>query len=103
VVVACTGTVLARAGAARKTLEAFVAALGTRGFSTCATSAVEPGHEKIALYAQEATPTHVARQLRNGWWTSKLGPSFDIEHVDLRAVAGGVYGDPVVFLARKPT
>ena len=34
-------------------------------------------------------PTHAARQLANGWWTSKLGPSFDIEHIDLNAIAGG--------------
>ena len=45
-------------------------------------------------------PTHAARQLPNGWWTSKLGPSFDIEHATPEAVAGGVYGDPVLFLSR---
>jgi hypothetical protein len=84
-----------------ETLEAFLAALGTRGFSSCPTSEVEPGREKIALYAKGDTPTHVARQLSNGWWTSKLGPSFDIEHVDLEALGGGVYGDPVVLLARE--
>jgi hypothetical protein len=39
-------------------------------------------------------------KLSSGWWTSKLRPSFDIEHASLEAVAGGVYGDPVAFLSR---
>src|SRR5258708_7721831 len=61
-------------------LEAFRAALGTQGFSPCATAEMESGLEKIALYAVGPVPTHAARQLSTGWWTSKLGPSFDIEH-----------------------
>ena len=84
-----------------ETLEAFVAALGTRGFSPCSSSALEAGLEKIALYAAGTIPTHTARQLSNGWWTSKLGPSFDIEHADLEALAGGVYGIPVAILSRN--
>jgi hypothetical protein len=83
-----------------ETLAAFVAALATRGFSSCATSELEEGLETIALYAVGTVPTHAARQLPNGWWTSKLGPSFDIEHATLEAVAGGVYGEPVAFLSK---
>jgi hypothetical protein len=84
-----------------ETLEAFVAALGTRGFSACSSAQVEVDLEKIALYSTGTVPTHAARQLANGWWTSKLGPSFDIEHANLEALAGGVYGDPVAFLSRN--
>jgi hypothetical protein len=84
-----------------ETVEAFLAACAAMGFSPCATADVEPGLEKIALYAQGAVPTHAARQLPDGWWTSKLGPSIDIEHAHLGAVAGGVYGEPVAFLCRE--
>jgi len=84
-----------------ETLEAFIAALETLGFTTCATSELEPGLEKIALYSIENIPTHMARQLSSGWWTSKLGPNFDIEHSNLEVVAGGVYGNPVAFLSRS--
>ena len=83
-----------------ETLDAFVAALATRGFSPCSSSEVEWGLEKIALYSTGNVPTHAARQLCTGWWTSKLGPSFDVEHSNLEALAGGVYGDPVAFLCR---
>jgi hypothetical protein len=83
-----------------ETLAAFIAALGTRGFSPCATADLELGLEKIVLYATGDIPTHAARQLPSGWWTSKLGPSFDVEHATLEAVAGPVYGDPVTFLSR---
>jgi hypothetical protein len=90
------------AGVAREeTLEAFLAALATRGFAQCTTTDVEAGLEKIVLYASGDIPTHAARQLANGWWTSKLGPSFDIEHETLEAVADGAYGTPVAFLCRK--
>jgi hypothetical protein len=75
-----------------ESLAAFIAALETQGFSPCSSPDLEPGVEKVALYALESVPTHAARQLSSGWWTSKLGPSFDIEHADLDAVAGGVYG-----------
>jgi len=85
---------------AKRMLEAFIAALHTRGFTTCSTSELESGLEKIALYSIGNIPTHVARQLSNGWWTSKLGPNFDIEHANLETLAGGIYGFPVAFLGR---
>jgi hypothetical protein len=88
-------------GAPREeSLHAFTVAMETQGFSLCSSSELEPGMEKIALYAVDMVPTHAARQLPSGWWTSKLGPDFDIEHADLNAVAGGVYGQPVAFLSR---
>jgi hypothetical protein len=86
-----------------ETIEAFVAALATQRFLPCPTAAMEAGLEKIALYALEGVPTHAARQLLDGWWTSKLGPSFDIEHADPEVVAGGVYGRPMAYLCRKIT
>ncbi len=84
-----------------ESLAAFLAAFATLGYAPCPTADLEPGLEKIALYAVGNTPTHAARQLASGLWTSKLGPSLDIEHLTLDALAGGVYGDPVVVLARR--
>ena len=86
-----------------ETLEAFISALGTQGFSPCLSPELELRVEKIALYSMGSIPTRAARQRLNGWWTSKLGPNFDIEHSDLAAVAGGIYGTPVVFLSRAIT
>jgi hypothetical protein len=49
------------------TLEAFQAAFATLGFAACQSDALEPGVEKIALFADSAgAPTHAARQLANG-------------------------------------
>ena len=42
------------------------------GFEVCEEDSIEPGHEKIALYAFVGRFTHVARQLEDGQWTSKL-------------------------------
>ena len=62
-------------------VECFIDAYRTLGYEPCDSEVVEKGFEKIALYVQvNGSPTHVARQLPNGIWTSKLGRSFDIEH-----------------------
>jgi hypothetical protein len=82
-------------------LAAVVAAFAGLGYAPCPTADLEPGLEKVAVYALGATPTHAARQLPTGLWTSKLGPSFDIEHTTPDAVAGGIYGDVAVILSRR--
>jgi hypothetical protein len=82
------------------TVDAFVAALVTVGYSVCTDASLQPGFEKVALFADEnGVPTHAARQLPSGRWTSKLSQSEDIEH-DLRALEGQVYGTAAVFLRR---
>jgi len=83
-----------------ETLEAFVEGFGSLGFRVCENSDLEPGIEKVAVYASRGVPTHVARQLPGGRWTSKLGTWEDIEHSALRDLAGGFYGQPVLFLSR---
>lgn len=81
-------------------LDAFREALGASGFVPCDSEVIEPGFEKVALFADaNQTPTHAARQLPGGTWTSKLGRADDIEH-DLRALEGDVYGTVVLFLKR---
>lgn len=85
----------------QETVEAFEALFALFGFSPCQSEIPEDGIEKIALFADAISiPTHAARQLPNGRWTSKLGMAEDIEH-DLRAIEGDVYGR-VVRIYRRP-
>jgi hypothetical protein len=60
-------------GAAREeTIAAFVAAYGEPDFVPCDGPLLEEGYEKILIYASpDGTPTHVARQLQSGLWSSK--------------------------------
>jgi hypothetical protein len=83
-----------------ESLRAFVAAFATLDYVPASSADFEEGVEKVALYARGGQPTHMARQLPSGRWTSKLGPAIDIEHATLDAVAGGEYGEPIVILAR---
>ena len=82
-----------------ETLVAFEAAFATLGYTPDSSAEPERGFEKIALFASGTTPTHAARQLANGRWTSKLGLREDIEH-DLHAISGVAYGRVVRILKR---
>jgi hypothetical protein len=70
------------------------------GFMECDSDDRERGFEKIAVYGGDDGPAHVARQLPSGRWTSKLGEKIDIEHNDLRVLAGGPYG-MVLFIMQR--
>ncbi|MBI3267951.1 MAG: hypothetical protein HYZ53_02940 [Planctomycetes bacterium] len=84
----------------RESLEAFVQALATRGYSVCDSGAYEPEFEKAAIYSDKwGLPKHVARQDRHGRWRSKLGVEADIEHT-LDALEPK-YGEDVRFLKRR--
>jgi hypothetical protein len=75
-----------------ESVEGFMAAFRTLGYEPCGHSQLEPGFEKVALYVgEDGLPTHAARQLENGRWTSKLGELEDIEH-DLDNLEGERYG-----------
>jgi hypothetical protein len=82
------------------TLAAFQAALGVLGYVVCDGDHSEPGFEKIALFADaQGKPTHAARQLANGRWSSKLGKREDLEHA-LHDLTGTVYGSVALLLKR---
>jgi hypothetical protein len=88
-----------------ETLDAFIAAFATLGFVECADALLEANFEKIAIYAVPGpggafTPTHGARQLPDGKWTSKLGPFEDITHDTLDDVNCFDYGFAVKFMKR---
>jgi hypothetical protein len=52
----------------------------SHGFEIAVDGDPEVGVEKIALYSMDGEFRHVARQLSNGRWTSKIGEQEDIEH-----------------------
>ena len=90
-------------GAPRQyTLKAYIEALRRIGFGVCEDSTVEPGWEKVAIFVgADGMPTHAARQLTDGTWTSKLGKLEDIKHPQLNDVSGTCYGEPVAILRRR--
>ncbi|WP_040432987.1 DUF7689 domain-containing protein [Chlorobium ferrooxidans] len=61
----------------------------------------ECDYEKVAIYSiDHVYYTHVARQEKTGYWTSKLGKDHDIEHT-LSGLEGIEYGKVVLVLKRK--
>jgi hypothetical protein len=82
------------------TLEAFRTAFTTLGYVVCAGEELEPGFQKVALFATaEGIAKHAARQLDSGRWTSKLGKMEDIEHA-LHDLEGTLYGSVVLVMKR---
>jgi hypothetical protein len=60
---------------------------------------LEAGYEKVAIYVDDRDNevSHVARQLMNGKWTSKLGPDEDIDHDTLEALEADTLNFPNAF------
>lgn len=84
-----------------QTLDAFVQAYSMRGYRDQSAAPLETGLAKVAIFTDErGAPTHAARQLPDGRWTSKLGIDIDIEH-ELTALEGPVYGVVSVILAKR--
>lgn len=82
------------------TVEAFIRAFQSLGYTVCESALLEPALEKIAVYVGDnGQPTHVARQLESGQWTSKCGKAEDITHF-LEALEGTCYGRVAVIMQR---
>lgn len=81
------------------TVDAFVKAYKSVGFQPCSDGSLLAGIEKVAIYANNGRPTHAARQLPNGRWTSKLGKHVDMEHAPA-GLNGSSYGIVVQYLSR---
>lgn len=83
-----------------ESLGAFEAVFREIGYAELSDSSFEAEKLKVAIYVDaRGSPTHAARQVANGWWTSKLGQQVDIEH-ELHALEGPVYGRVGVVLAK---
>ena len=73
-----------------------------QGFSLCGDDLLEPGFEKIAIYAFVGQFTHVARQLESGLWSSKIGHLETVTHPTPASLSGGIYGF-VHCIMRRPS
>jgi hypothetical protein len=87
----------------QETLENFIHAFEWKGYKKCRNGKFKKGIEKVAIFINPSTktPTHAARQLASGVWTSKCGNLEDIQHETLAAVEGNTYGKVVCFLNRR--
>lgn len=84
-------------------VEAILDGYSRLGFVVCENAELEPGVYKIAVFSTRlGSPQHVARQLPDGRWASKMGELEDIEHASLRDLSQGRYGLPTRFM-KVPT
>ena len=74
------------------TLDAISQLFEWLGYVICDDDSFESGYEKVILYAHNGVPTHAARQLEDGTWTSKLGNNIDITHKFSDSLEGPSYG-----------
>lgn len=81
-------------------IEALAQAYATLGFVNCDDATHEPGIQKIALFGMPEEYLHAARQLRNGLWTSKLGPDDDIRHASPDSLVSDAYGSVLRIMCR---
>jgi hypothetical protein len=80
-------------------VENFIQLFSTINYEVCENGDLEEGYEKVAIFSKNGVPTHAARQLLNGIWTSKLGKEFDVSH-SIFSIINGVYGEVSVFMKR---
>ncbi|WP_157376123.1 hypothetical protein [Burkholderia ubonensis] len=79
----------------------FIDAFGTLGYVPCTNGNFEEGFEKVVIYAEGGRAKHMARQLPNGKWTSKLGREHDVSHGQDWHLSGKDYGQCVQYLRRS--
>lgn len=85
----------------KETLDTFIKIYEILGYEICKDGGLEKEFDKIAIYIDvKGKPTHVARQLTSGDWTSKLGALEDIAHFTLDDLAGSTYGSVAIFMKR---
>ena len=83
-------------------LSSFIQAFGTLGYELCLDGVREAGWQKVVIYlSSDGTPTHMARQLSDGQWTSKLGQDIDITHTTVDVLEGPMYGKASQYLRRR--
>lgn len=82
-------------------IDALIGCFESIGFETCVDGRLALGYEKVALYDNGQEWTHVAKQLSDGYWSSKLGSCEDIRHKTPYALCGSVYGQVARFMRRK--
>lgn len=83
-------------------VEDFFLAFEREGFEKCDTGEHEEGYEKVAIYVNESNvPQHLARDIGDGRWQSKLGDLQDIHQHTLEAVEIESYGKAKYFMRKR--
>ena len=83
------------------TVTAFIRCFEILGYEVCDSYELEQEYEKVVIYTKkDGSPTHAARQLPNGKWSSKLGADADISH-EISALDGPCYGCVEVVMRRR--
>ncbi len=83
------------------TLEGWTKLFEVHGYTESHDDSLEPDFEKVAIYASEDGPEHVARQKASGMWTSKMGKGHDIDHPNLECLEGATMGKVVKIMKRR--
>jgi hypothetical protein len=84
------------------TLKQFIMAFESQGYSVCRSGRFENGFEKVTIYVDgTGEPTHAARMLETGVWSSKMGRMEDIQHETLQVLEGKAYGSAVAYLKKR--
>jgi hypothetical protein len=83
------------------TLEGWVKVFEIHGYSETTDVSLELEYEKVAIYATNEGPEHVARQRASGVWVSKMGKGVDIEHQTLEELEGEFFGKVVKIMRRR--
>ncbi len=79
---------------------AYIQVYESIGYIKCDNENLEEGYEKVAVFGKKHIPTHAAKQLSSGLWSSKLGKDIDVSHT-IDGIENGLYGNIVQYLKRK--
>ena len=73
------------------------------GYEICPDGQLEDGFGKIAIHLKDDGPSHAAKQLPSGRWTSKLGKFVDLEHGTPQELEGPdpAYGQVATYVRRR--
>ncbi len=82
--------------------ESMVDVFAGLSYQPCDDHRLEQHYVRIALYEKDGIAQHVALQMPNGRWRSKMGSGPLIEHHSPVSLSGRIYGAPTVFM-RKAT
>lgn len=90
------------AGIVSPTLDAFIQAFSLLGYGFSESIELESNFVKVAIYQDAAGQVkHMARQLPDGIWTSKLGRAWDIRHPTPECLNGNHYGNFACVLSKE--
>lgn len=82
-------------------VKSIVSLFRLEGYRRCKDAELEDGYEKVSIWGKNKEFTHVARQLPDGTWTSKIGQLADMSHPSPECLCGVEYGAVKVVMRRK--